>query len=274
MKSLIKKVNNVSQYWQEYDNDSAEFDIAFGDVGFPKSETMVMSFLETYVKLTLKYGIMIPPMFSLNSNLNIFDANLNIKEQITRLLIDKDKANMNVSFMTLYYCTPTEIFKDFIFSSMLYIQIGNSIALKNIANSDYLYTLEDIIKKKQDFFAPVVKMDYVNSFYISYRSDAFLYVLNNNKTDYCDIDNSDTAYLNTPRYNSFLRDFLNLCTEYGGKILFFCTESLKGVYSEQGILCDKEIVYYEDIYDLIPEEHRYKFFEEIQLAHSLLKTEN
>ena len=36
-------------------------------------------------------------------------------------------------------------------------------------------------------------------------------------------------------------------------------------FTENGVLFNDEVLFYEDIYDLLPEEHKYKPFEEIQI---------
>ena len=47
-------------------------------------------------------------------------------------------------------------------------------------------------------------------------SDIFNLELNNKKSRKfgCNIDNSDLAYLNTPRLNSYLKNLKNLCNEF------------------------------------------------------------
>jgi len=91
----------------------------------------------------------------------------------------------------------------------------------------------------------------------------FFEKLRNKKTN-LNIDNLETANLNTPRFNSFLRDFIILCFEYGATDFEFDDLEYENI-SEQGILFGNEIVYYEDIYDSLPEEHKYKPFKEIQV---------
>lgn len=71
------------------------------------------------------------------------------------------------------------------------------------------------------------------------------------------VNNSELAYLNTPRFNSFFRDFKKLCLSYGGEFSYeieiYETEDL---VSPDGILINNEIIYYEDIVDMLDEKYR------------------
>ncbi|KPH14715.1 hypothetical protein [Chryseobacterium sp. ERMR1:04] len=128
-----------------------------------------------------------------------------------------------------------------------------------------LITYQDVIFNNDDsIYAAPVKISFLKDhFFITFCSDAFFDELSNDNSNVI-IDNSETAYLNTPRFNSFLRDFIILCFEYGATDLEFDDLEYENI-SEQGILFGNEIVYYEDIYDLLPEEHKYKPFKEIQV---------
>lgn len=69
------------------------------------------------------------------------------------------------------------------------------------------------------------------------------------------IDNSELAYLNTPRLNSYLRELKKLCAEF--KMNSFEFENLGlANFSENGVLFDDELIYYEDISDILLAKHR------------------
>ncbi len=64
------------------------------------------------------------------------------------------------------------------------------------------------------------------------------------------VDNSELAYLNTPRLNSFLRDLKKLCFDYGANKFEFENLGLND-FSEDGVLFDGEVIYYEDTVGLL-----------------------
>lgn len=260
---VIKKISNVSKFWKEIDSDIPSYHIAFA-IGNSSSKKIlnenIASFLHDYILITLKYGILIPIRLISNSI-----SNINI--EIERILKMQENVNMEFCFNQLYLLND-----DCIYSCLLYTQRDDGIIkIENIVNTDLLYTYTDILKGK-DAYGEAVKIYFLNNeFHIFNASDALLFSLFNTKTNFDTIDNSDTAYLNTTRYNSFLRDFLLLCYKYGATEVLYDnfddSRSNNGIehYSKKGILCNNEIIYYENVYDLIPVKYRYKLFEEISL---------
>lgn len=67
------------------------------------------------------------------------------------------------------------------------------------------------------------------------------------------VDNSELALLNTPRFNSFIRDFKDIAIKAGVSWYF---ESEHEEVTEQGILLDGELIYYEDIEDLLEDKYK------------------
>lgn len=74
------------------------------------------------------------------------------------------------------------------------------------------------------------------------------------------IDNSELAYLNTPRFNSFLRELKKLCLHYGAEFTFenLIDEDPDKPYwiNENGILINGEIICYEDVAGILDEKYK------------------
>ncbi len=250
------KINNISKYWKEIDYDVSSYIIVWDN----KESRFFLEnnnkeFLFSYILLSYKYGILLPNNLQLNDNLteNIYD------------LLDNEKTIfpdnwINFSFNKLYSYT-----NGLLYQSILFVNDNNELKPEKIVNADLLITYQDIILNNNDsvYAEPVKILFFRNYFSITFGNDAFFEKLNNKKTTGI-VDNSETAYLNTPRFNSFLRDFIILCFEYGATDFNFEWLGDENI-SEKGILFGDEVVYYEDIYDLLPEEHKYKLFEEIQV---------
>lgn len=106
-------------------------------------------------------------------------------------------------------------------------------------------------------------------------TDAFFSEISNRLTSFDHIsfyDNSLFSYLNTTRLNSYIRDLTYLMFEFGATELLFdnaiemlregeVSEYIQDIY----LKVSGEVLFYEDIYDLLPEEHKYKEFEKIHL---------
>jgi hypothetical protein len=69
------------------------------------------------------------------------------------------------------------------------------------------------------------------------------------------IDNSELAYLNTPRLNSYLRELKKLCAEFKMNVFEFEDLGLED-FSENGVLLGNEVIYYEDIVDILLPKHQ------------------
>jgi hypothetical protein len=74
------------------------------------------------------------------------------------------------------------------------------------------------------------------------------------------VDNSELSYLNTPRFNSFLRDLFVLCEKFGGEVTFenfLESDPQKPFYViAKGILIDGEVLYYEDVEDILEQAYK------------------
>lgn len=265
-------MNALSQnYWK---ND------LFGVWGFYWSEKSMfrilenkLTFIEKYIKICIKYGINIPIDFCDGNDLDgvkdLFFYRLNktlIKDKEWYMLFKLyNKGNMSYP----------------IFPCLLYIKNDKSIYSDNYIGVEELtiYNQENIIKK--DFSELIKIWAYINeddtnptiTFYLNtnaFFSEFESYSYSQGKI--IPIDNSDLAFLNTTRFNSFMRDLTILFFEFGAKEFAF--DDLIQEYDDKGnskyfkdifLLVKGEVLFYEDIHDLLPEEHKYKPFEEIQI---------
>ncbi|MDV7698685.1 hypothetical protein N6B72_17305 [Chryseobacterium soli] len=250
------KINNTSEYWAEMDFDVSSYCISWNtEKAKQYLEENEEDFIYRYVLVANKYGILLPHNIKIGESVREDVLNL-IKTDKT--IYSKDWINFRINNLYIYG-------KELLYHSNIYTQRNSIIKLEEIVNADLLISYQDIIVNNNNniYAEPITVSFFKDLFFITFCSDAFFAELNNNNSDEI-IDNSETAYLNTPRFNSFLRDFIILCFEYGATDFEFDDLEYENI-SEQGILFDNGIVYYEDIYDSLPEEHKYKPFKEIQV---------
>ncbi|ANF52036.1 hypothetical protein A0O34_16610 [Chryseobacterium glaciei] len=249
------KINNVSEYWKYMDYDVSSFKISWNTKESQMFlEDKTSDFICSYILLTYKYGILLPH--------NITELT-NLKQVVNEINVKSDSIDSSIwkKFNYLY-----DYNNNLLYHSLLFVQKekNEKIFAEKIVNADLLLTYEDILNMNDNFYAePTTILFFKNYFFLTFNADTFFDELSNDNSDVI-IDNSETAYLNTPRFNSFLRDFIILCFEYGATDFEFDDLEYENI-SEQGILFDNGIVYYEDIYDSLPEEHKYRPFKEIQV---------
>ncbi|WP_288446744.1 hypothetical protein [Chryseobacterium culicis] len=259
-------MNVLSQnYWK---ND------LFGVWGFYWSEKNMFKilenklvFIEKYIKICIKYGINIPIDFCDSNNLDIvkdlffYRLNKTLTKDKEWYMLFKLYNNGNMLYP--------------IFPCLLYIKNDKNIFSDNYIGVEELttYNQENITKKN---FSELIKIwTYINvddtnptiTFYLNtnaFFSELESYSYEQGKTIL--IDNSDLAYLNTTRFNSFIRDLTILFFEFGADEFDFSDEKgISELYDDIYLKIKGEVVFYEDIYDLLPEEHKYKPFEEIKV---------
>lgn len=238
------KVKNTSDFWYFHD----EYD--FGEWYFPENKSNgkddFVQFMKSYISLTNKYGMLI----SLSNDKNYIP---------------------DTGISGLYETNCKGLYKN-LFISKLFIKIDNEIVLKEIKDFRELNSIDNNIEDLgidsiiKNISNNSIKYQ-IPSSYIVVKTDALSEKISFNSTDelkYTDellvrkgslygIDNSELAYLNTPRFNSFLRDLGKLYESFGSKIVF---DSKNPETSEYGILLGGDIVYYEDIVDILEEEYR------------------
>ncbi|WP_299624211.1 hypothetical protein [uncultured Tenacibaculum sp.] len=191
-------------------------------------------FGSSYVDIVEKYKILVP-----FHEIDINDV------------LNHSKFNLN----RFYYKEKT---KELIYPSVLFKGKGKEICKELVSNIDVSSSEPVYIWNR--FFHDEINLPYI---YIQICNDVFFEHLQNDKTWRSDdlklknkgIDNSNLAYLNTPRLNSFFRDLKELCINYGAKFSFESYGFDEWV-SEDGIFIDREIVYYEDIVDILEDKYK------------------
>lgn len=262
-------MNTLSQnYWK---NDQ------FGMWGFYWSEEQMnkilenkLVFIEKYIKVCIKYGMNIPIKYI--EGVEIY--------ALINSIIDK---NINISSNQWYILNHLHVLDNIpypIFPCLLYLKNVKSIFSDKYIGVGKLTTYRQENLKNNDFSELIKIWTFIN---IDNTAPSIVFYLNTNaffselenvtiNGELVDIDNSDLAYLNTTRLNSYIRDLTVLFFEFGANELAFddlvqvYDENKKSIYFEDIYLKVKgEILFYEDIYDILLDEHKYKPFEEIQV---------
>jgi len=225
------------------------------------------SFIWKYVQMCFKYGINVPTNYHESIQKIVAVANTKtLNQSISQWYI---LHNLYVNERIDYPC----------FTCLMYVKNGANIT------QDYYVGVEQLTKHSKEYFGEKDFSDmvriwtyldskYLGSIIFSLESDAFFSKLEtyNWNGERNKIDNSDLAFLNATRLNSYIRDLTILMFEFGARKFSF--DDLIQVYDEKRnskyfgdtyLLINDEVLFYEDIYDLLPEEHKYKPFEEIEL---------
>jgi len=205
------------------------------------------SFLDKFISIGVKYGIIIPAI----------DPNYNLVEGVN-LLKRKVLEETEISFRTLFYRPffDVETNRSSIKSDM-YINSEKNISMKRFDKYSNSFNLFDI--------------QIVDKFRLLFYTDAFFSELHNRKVNFKSVSNKELIYLNTTRLNSYVRDLLVLMLQYESVFDFengFETIDVgnKSIYfKDMFLLVNDEVLFYEDVYDLLADEHKYKPFEEIQV---------
>jgi hypothetical protein len=272
-KNEIVRIKNVSQFWWSDDAEYMYWHFLWKN---EEARTHVTNdqrtFLKTYISITHKYQILLPAIEFVIKD-DILDGYL----QSVKLTFGNPKV---IPFHGLYdldlvedaigekigYTYPSKIFVD---------NEKGEIRSEILIDVLHLNTVNEL---KRRGYEPV-KIGFTSSsasmsIYVKVSSDCLFPVLFpwNGKVSQSirdgyrpefytkNIDNSELAYLNTPRLNSFLRELKKLCLFYGGEFTF---ENLidedpnkPSWINENGILMNGEIIYYEDIIELLDEKYR------------------
>lgn len=230
MKRLNIKVSNSSVYWTDFEGDlSVYYHFVWDDFGSPVE---MMNFIKGYVDIAVKYKIAVPI-----NDLNDFV----IKSMSLYPLYQKDNK---------YY-----------YPTYLFVNPADKIVQK-IISIDPLISIENSFKKSSSHGSIPIRVELLRrenklKLMCYLDNDVFNLGLENKKCREFDypVDNSELAYLNTPRLNSFLRDLKKLCFEYGATKFDF--ENLGLIdFSEDGVMFNGEVIYYEDIVDMLAPHQR------------------
>ncbi len=252
MKKFDIRVNNSSVYWSDFEGETS----VYGFIKWVNKESLelffdkIVSFSWDYICLSTRMGIAMP--VKLFESIDIFETEYNLYKS----KYDDVRYHNPLLFMHTYNGA-------WVFPSILFTDINKSA--ERIVSIDSIVKLKDL--KNQYTNAPVkVALDIgVNGVRLYYylTNDIFNSWIDNKKTKGdpeiggkgCWVDNSELAYLNTPRLNSFLRDLKKLCFEYGATEFEFEDLGLND-FCADGVLFNGEVVYYEDIVDILQPHQR------------------
>jgi len=272
MKKCLK-VNNASDFW--YFNDENDYGIwdfiSVENIDYSKYYSF---FFNTYYKLTHKYRILIPYYDAVNNSFEKGDI-LN--------LLERKNPNKLFGLADLYNrVTALGERGEMIFPTELFLSKNNTIYLDKVTNIHPLKNINnDLCVGNEPVRFPNLNPTTKKMLPLSrikVCTDAFFTELTNgnihnndlyaekhnslNQDSISCINNSELAYLNTTRFNSFLRDLKKLNFFCGAE---FSYEGWPDFTSKDGFFLDGEIIYYEDIYDLLPEQLKVKQYEEIKI---------
>ncbi|PXY42532.1 hypothetical protein DMB65_00450 [Flavobacterium cheongpyeongense] len=237
------KVENPQNYWGDFEQSSSW--------NFTLDKKFLLenkdSFLEKFISIGVKYGVIIP---SINTNQSLLDG--------INLLKNKILAKTDIDYRTLFYDPFVNVLTNRVsIKSDMYINSNQDISIARFESNSNSYNFFDI--------------QIIDKFRLLLYTDAFFSVLYNRRTDFNSFNNKELSYLNATRFNSYLRELLILMKNYKSVFDFengfeIIEEGDKSLYfRDMYLLVDNEVLFYENIYELLPEKHRYKTFEEIQI---------
>ncbi|WP_428743097.1 hypothetical protein [Tenacibaculum sp.] len=239
------KLNNSSDFWYYHD----EYEL--GTWSFAKIRNAdfidLNLFIKTYISITEKYRILLPTSknkeFKSISDLYTIEEG-GTKKSIYKSLVFLKKRDEIVAeelFDLRQIKHETDEIED--------LGINPVISNLSIANSSAISLPGSYISVNTDGFKEV--LDFNKDDYTLY--DEKVDQNNIKKANISGIDNSDLMFLNTPRFNSFLRDLKKLYSIFNSEIVINKNNTQ---INENGIFIGNEIVYYEDILELIDAKYQ------------------
>jgi hypothetical protein len=230
MKQDNNGAENSARFWSDFEGELSVYYHFMWDSADMSAGTL--SFIRDYVMIAEKYKIAVP-INALNS--------LDIKP---------------VTLYSLY-----QVGVNYYYPTYLFINSNDAIA-QGIISIDPLLSIENSSDKLNSHGSIPVRIELLlreNKLKLLcyLDNDIFNLELDNKKCKNIDffVDNSELAYLNTPRLNSFLRDLKKLCFAYGATGFEFENLGLND-FCEDGVMFNGEVIYYEDVVDLLLPEHR------------------
>ena len=230
MKRLNIKVPYSSTYWTDFEGDlSVYYHFVWDEL---ESHREIINFIKGYIAIALKYKIAVP----------VNDFN-----------------DLIIQSMSLYPLYQKE--NNYYYPTYLFIDPKDKIARK-IISIDPLISMENSFEKLNPHGSIPIRVELLKregklKLLCYLDNDVFNLGLENKKCREFEypVDNSELAYLNTPRLNSFLRDLKKLCFEFGATDFEFENLGLND-FTENGILLNEEVIFYEDIVDILESHHR------------------
>ena len=227
-------VSNSAQYWAEFEGELCVYYHFVWSIPESLESFLVnkLQFIREYVSIAEKYKIAVP----INSLHNL-DVHAN-------------------SFFDLYKKYDNYYYPTYLFQSKTDDKPSGIISIDPLLTLDE-YSSKPLSHGSVPIRVELLKRDNEIKLLCYLDNDVFNLSLENKKCRefVYPVDNSELAYLNTPRLNSFLRDLKKLSSEYGATEFNFENLGLQD-FSEKGVLFDNEIVYYEDICDMLPPKNQ------------------
>lgn len=256
MKKLNVKSDDTSSYWVDFDCDMIEYSFEWmTNESKIQLENQIVDFIKSYIKLTFQYGILIPPFVQLETLDSQIENIIKINSDISEIEIP----DPCIVFSHLYSYQRTQLYP-----TILFTEKDNKIKCEKIVNLDLLMTLEDMKNGNEGVYSPPIRINFLkDTLTLKMSTDLFFLEIDNKKTKNDPLiggksfwlDNSELAFLNTPRFNSFLRELKRLCFESGATFIYenlWDNDPLNPIYfSENGVLFNGEVIYYEDVYDIL-----------------------
>lgn len=249
---------NSSEFWMG-SNDYGSWNI-YWNTKEAQNDLFInrKDFFNKYYLLTQKYGLLLPTLDFFREKNKTIDIVDYIFQQPDVGGVVKWLRLLNmyyVDFLNILAYPSVLFFKDKKgnIKNEILVDINRMTNVNNIDNN----ALDEPLKISVWVSEKSISID------INLKSNAFFEKIT--KRDNTLIDNLELAYLNTPRLNSFLRDFTSICFEFGATNLEFFSELGEKQVSTSGIFLQKEILFYEDIFNLINKEYQYDNFEKIHL---------
>lgn len=270
----------ASDLWYGEESDNVLWHIVWDGESCTKLFEKTDYFLEEYLKLTLKYQILVPAPLYYKNELGIDDL---IEDYIIPFTNElEERGNLaNLFFVPIFMLYNLSKLKPFmwdmgqeVFPSELFIfdEEGN-IMQKTITD---VIALRDV-RESDPRGTPPVRLNSTMAeqhfaLHLAIESDCFFPALHGNNRKIQTIrersgslnpsitDNSELSYLNTPRLNSFLRDLLSLSRELGAAMTFenFVEPNPETpvFVNSNGVLIHNEVIYYEDVKEMLEPEYR------------------
>ncbi|MFT6336058.1 MAG: hypothetical protein ACJATI_002813 [Halioglobus sp.] len=226
-----------------------------------------------YMELTFKYGFLLPGMLNENDLLfdfkkititrinqaNILELDINLDDNlhnVDRMLASDDIKGNYISFGNAYWFGIDD--KYLIPSILFFFDEKGDIQKKPICDVKNIHKTCTVDCATEYSNYPPLIFNGLGGIGIYLRTNLFFSKVNKKDTlnefgDRVEVDNSELALLNTPRFNSFLRDLMSLCEKFNINLQF---ESEHPNVIKEGILLDGELIYYEDIEDLLEDKYK------------------
>jgi hypothetical protein len=256
MKKFDVKVDNSSDYWCDFEGELSVY-------GFLKwrDQKLLELFMDKIVFFAWDY-ISLSSRFGIATSTKSFESFHHFQAEFE--LYKKGFEDIRYHNPLLFIHT----YKDsWVFPSILFTMIEenpkNIICINPILNIDQLK--DQYISQSSSMPIKIALDIGFNGIDLYYYldNDVFNSWIDNKKTKRDPeiggkdlwVDNSELAYLNTPRLNSFLRDLKKLCFKYGATEFQFENLGLND-FCEDGVMFNGEVVYYEDIVGMLEPHHR------------------